>query len=87
MLTRYMEALAPPEHDSVTDDYRAGHSAAVHAAVRLVNDMWRSAVIATDALNRETAIGVYLDDFDLEYDDDDDDDDDGDDGDGDDGDD
>lgn len=75
MLTRYMEALAPPDH--VTDEYRDGYRAATRAAVQLVNDMWRAAVIATDAVNLEMLQDIYpgddgdlADDFPLEYDDD-----------------
>lgn len=72
MLTRYMEALTPPDPDSVTDDYAAGYRAAVRAAVQLVDDMWRAAVIATDAVNLEMLQDIYPDDDGaLVYDDDD----------------
>lgn len=79
MLTRYMEALTPPDPDDVTEDYATGYRAAVRAAVQLVGDMWRAAVIATDAVNLEMMQDVYADDdgalddgddFPLEYDDD-----------------
>lgn len=73
MLKQYIEALTPPDPDAVTDDYADGYRAAVRAAVRLVDDMWRAAVIATDAVNLEMLQDVYADDFPLEYDDDDDD--------------
>lgn len=74
MLTRYIGALTPPDPDPVTDDYAAGYRAAVRAAVQLVDDMWRAAVIATDAVNLEMLQDVYVDDYyPLEYDDDDDD--------------
>lgn len=71
MLTRYLEALTPPDPAAVTDDYRDGYRDAVHAAVRLVDDMWRAAVIATDAVNLEMFQDLYPDDDDaLDYDDD-----------------
>lgn len=59
MLTRYMEALAPPNGDLMSDDYLAGYRAGVRAAVHLVNDMWSAAVIATDAVNLEMMQDVY----------------------------
>lgn len=68
MLTRYIDALTPP--DDVTDEYRDGYRAATRAAVQLVADMWRAAVIATDAVNLEMMQDVYADEFELEYDDD-----------------
>jgi len=70
MLKQYIEALTPPDPDPVTEDYAAGYRAAVRAAVHLVDDMWRAAVIATDAVNLEMLQDVYVDDFPLEYDDD-----------------
>lgn len=71
MLTMYIGALTPPDPDAVTDDYAAGYRAAARAAVQLVDDMWRAAVIATDAVNLEMMQDVYADDYPLEYDDDD----------------
>lgn len=68
MLTRYLEALTPPDPDSMTDDYRDGYRAAVRAAVHLVDDMWRAAVIATDAVNLEMLQDLYPDDEDLDRD-------------------
>lgn len=74
MLKQYIEALAPPDPAAVTEDYAAGYRAAVRAAVHLVDDMWRAAIIATDAVNLEMMQDVYVDDYyPLEYDDDDDD--------------
>lgn len=73
MLKQYIEALTPPDPAAVTDDYADGYRAAVRAAVHLVDDMWRAAVIATDAVNLEMWQDVYGEDFPLEYDDDDDD--------------
>lgn len=73
MLKQYIEALTPPDPDAVTDDYADGYRAAARAAVHLVDDMWRAAVIATDAVNLEMLQDVYPDDYPLEYDDDDDD--------------
>lgn len=70
MLTRYVQALTPPDTGSVTDDYRDGYRAAVRAAVHLVDDMWRAAVIATDAVNLEMMQDMYVDDGGLDYDDD-----------------
>lgn len=71
MLKQYIEALTPPDPDAVTDDYADGYRAAVRAAVHLVDDMWRAAVIATDAVNLEMMQDVYpCDDGALEYDDD-----------------
>ena len=70
MLTKYMEALTPPNGDLMTDDYLAGYRAAVRAAVHLVHDMWNAAVIATDAVNLEMLQDVYPDDDGaLDYDD------------------
>ena len=71
MLKQYIEALTPPVPSVL--DYANGYRAAVRAAVQLVDDMWRAAVIATDAVNLEMRQDIYPDDFDLEYDDDDDD--------------
>lgn len=73
MLKQYIEALTPPDPEAVTDDYTDGYRAAVRAAVHLVDDIWRAAVIATDAVNLEMLQDVYAEDFPLEYDDDDDD--------------
>ena len=69
MLTRYIDALTPP--DDVTDDYRDGYRAATRAAFHLVQDMWRAAVIATDAVNLEMRQDIYADAEDLADDDDD----------------
>lgn len=67
MLTRYIDALTPP--DDVTDDYRDGYRAAARAAFHLVQDMWRAAVIATDAVNLEMRQDIYADGEDLADDD------------------
>lgn len=72
MLTKYMQALTPPNPDIATDDYLAGYRAAVRAAVHLVHDMWRAAVIATDAVNLEMRQDIYRDDAEDLADDDDD---------------
>lgn len=73
MLKQYIEALAPPHPDAMTEDYAAGYRAAVRAASHLVTDMWNAAVIATDAVNLEMLQDVYVDDYyPLEYDDSDD---------------
>lgn len=65
MLVSYIHALKPetdPDRDAADQaHYVDGYLAACSAASRLVIDMWRAAVIATDAVNESMVDAVYID--------------------------